>query len=65
MLDWILSIEDQTVLNELIFILFKEKYFSYLENFILYKDKIIDFIEIDIANFHPKISLKQMTTNSF
>ena len=41
-------------LNELIFVLFKEKYFSYLENSILYKDKIIDFIESDIATFPSK-----------
>lgn len=57
--------EVETYLNELILVLFKEKYFSYLENSILYKDKIIDFIESDIANFHQKISHKRMTTNSF
>lgn len=46
--------EVETYLNELIFILFKEKYFSYLENSILYKDKIIDFIESNIATFPSK-----------
>jgi hypothetical protein len=46
--------EVEMYLNELIFVLFKEKYFSYLENSILYKDKIIDFIENDIATFPSK-----------
>lgn len=46
--------EVENYLNELIFNLFKEKYFSYLENSILYKDKIIDFIESDIATFPSK-----------
>lgn len=46
--------EVEMYLNELFFVLFKEKYFSYLENSILYKDKIIDFIESDIANFPSK-----------
>jgi len=43
--------EVETYLNELIFILFKENYFSYLENSILYKDKIIDFVENNITTF--------------
>jgi hypothetical protein len=38
-------------LNELIFVLYKENYFSYLENAIGYKNKIIDFIEENIENF--------------
>ncbi|WP_281336869.1 hypothetical protein [Flavobacterium eburneipallidum] len=46
--------EVESYLNELIFVLFKENYFSYLENSILYKDKIIDFIENDIATFPSK-----------
>lgn len=46
--------EVETYFNELIFDLFHKKYFSYLENSIVYKDKIIDFIESDIANFHQK-----------
>lgn len=46
--------EVENYLNELILKLFQEKYFSYLENSILYKDKIIDFIESDIAIFHQK-----------
>lgn len=41
-------------LNELIYILYKENYFSYLENAINYKDKIIDFIESNIAKFPHK-----------
>lgn len=43
--------EVESYLNELTFILFKEEYFSYLENSILYKDKIIDFIEENIEHF--------------
>lgn len=43
--------EVETYLNELIFVLYNENYFSYLENSISYKDKIIDFIESDIATF--------------
>ncbi len=46
--------EVEMYLNELIFVLFKKKYFIYLENSILYKDKIIDFIESDIATFPSK-----------
>lgn len=46
--------EVETYLNELVFVLFKENYFSYLENSILYKDKIIDFIDSDIATFPSK-----------
>ncbi len=46
--------EVETYLNDLIFVLFKKKYFSYLENSILYKDKIIDFIENDIHSFPSK-----------
>jgi hypothetical protein len=46
--------EVEIYLNGLIFDLFHEKYFSYLENSILYKDKIIDFIESDIATFPSK-----------
>ena len=52
--------EVETYLNELIFVLFKEKYFSYLENSILYKDKIIDFIESDIATFPSKKTPKEL-----
>ena len=46
--------EVETFLNELIFILFKENYFSYLENSILYKDKIIDYINNNITTFPSK-----------
>ncbi len=38
-------------LNELIYILYKDNYFTFLENAIDYKDKIIDFIEHNIATF--------------
>ncbi|PKP18739.1 MAG: hypothetical protein CVU07_01295 [Bacteroidetes bacterium HGW-Bacteroidetes-23] len=37
-------------LNELIFILYRENYFTFFENAIDYKDKIVDFIEQNIAN---------------
>lgn len=47
----LLKPEVESYLNELTFILFKEEYFSYLENSILYKDKIIDFIEENIEHF--------------
>ena len=41
-------------INDLIYAVYKEKYFSYLENAIDYKDKIIDFIENNIAQFPYK-----------
>lgn len=46
--------EVQTELNEMTFILFKQNYFSYLESSIFYKDKIIYFIEENIATFPAK-----------
>lgn len=46
--------EVETYLNELIFVLFKENYFSYVENSILYKDKIIEFIDNSITTFPSK-----------
>lgn len=41
-------------LNELIYILYKDNYFTFLENAINYKDNIIDFIEQNIATFPSK-----------
>ncbi len=38
-------------LNDLTLILFHKDYFSYFENTVIYKDKIIEFIEQDIQNF--------------
>ncbi len=38
-------------LNQLAFTLFKEDYFSYFENSVNYKDKIIDFIDENIEFF--------------
>jgi hypothetical protein len=52
-------------LDDLVYILFKEEYFGLMQSSYDYVDKIIDFIESNIAIFHPKISLKKMTTNSF
>lgn len=40
-----------TYLNDLIFTLFKEDYFSYLESSVDYKNKLIDFIDSNIATF--------------
>lgn len=60
--------EVETYLNELILVLFKKEYFSYLENAIVYKDKIIGFIETDIASFPSKktpAALKIMDHNIF
>ncbi|WP_396151508.1 hypothetical protein [Flavobacterium sp.] len=41
-------------LFHLVFVLFKEDYFSYLENAEVYKDNIIDFVENNIKNFPSK-----------
>lgn len=41
-------------LDDLVYILFKEEYFSFLQNSYDYVDKIIDFIESDIATFPSK-----------
>lgn len=38
-------------LNDLIFRLFKEDYFSYFENSVEYKNKIIEFIDTNISIF--------------
>ena len=38
-------------LNQLTFTLFKENYFSYFENSVNYKDRIIDFIDENIFFF--------------
>jgi len=58
--------ETEDYFNELVFILFKEDYFSYLENAIIYKDKILNFIESNISTFPsrktPKI-LQSFGTN--
>jgi hypothetical protein len=41
-------------LDELVYTLFKEEYFSYSENAQLYVDKIVDFIFSEINNFPHK-----------
>ena len=46
-------------LDDLVYILFKEEYFGLMQSSYDYVDKIIDFIESNIAIFHPKISLKK------
>ena len=45
-----------TFVNELVYLLFKEDYFSYIENAISYKDEIIDFIENNISTFPYRFS---------
>jgi hypothetical protein len=42
--------------DELIYILFKEEYFSYSENAQLYVDRIVDFIILEINSFPHKIT---------
>ncbi|NDP21739.1 MAG: hypothetical protein GZ091_11765 [Paludibacter sp.] len=41
-------------LDELVYTLFKEEYFSYAENAQLYVDKIVDFITLEMTSFPPK-----------
>lgn len=43
-------------LDELVYALFKEEYFSYSENAQLYVDKIVDFIRLEINSFPNKIT---------
>ena len=41
-------------LNQLAFKLFEKDYFSYFDNAVVYKDKIIDFIENNLTHFPSK-----------
>ena len=41
-------------LNQLAFKLFEKDYFSYFDNAVVYKDKIIDFIENNLPHFPSK-----------
>ena len=53
-------------LDELVYTLFKEEYFSYAENAQLYVDKIVDFITLEIKNFPDKSTpqkLQYLVTN--
>jgi hypothetical protein len=43
--------EVERYINDLVFILFKEEYFGFLESAVIYKDKIIEFVEDNIATF--------------
>lgn len=47
-------------LNDLTFILFKKDYFSYFENSVIYKNKIIEFIEESIETFPAKKTPKKL-----
>lgn len=60
------KVEVENYINELVFVLFQEDYFLFLENAIEYKDKIINFIETNIANFpyrNTPIPLASLGTN--
>lgn len=50
------KIEVEIFLNNLIYILYKADYFSYVENAIEYKDNIIDFIDQNIQSFPHKLT---------
>lgn len=41
----------ENYLNDLVHILFEEEYFGFMDSSIIFKDKIIDFIEDNIASF--------------
>ncbi|NRD22281.1 hypothetical protein HNV10_03450 [Winogradskyella litoriviva] len=43
-----------TYINELVYSLYKRDYFGFMEDAIIYKDKLIDFIENNISNFPYK-----------
>jgi hypothetical protein len=43
--------EVERYINDLVFILFKEEYFGFSESAVIYKDKIIEFLEDNIATF--------------
>lgn len=47
-------------LNELVFVLYENEYFSFLENSFEYVDRIIDFIENQIAIFPSKKTPKKL-----
>lgn len=48
--------EVENYINDLVYNLFKENYFSYIENAIAYKDQLIDFIDSSISTFPPQKS---------
>lgn len=50
------KLEVENFLNNLIYILYKEDYFNYIENAIEYKDNIIDFIDTNIHSFPHKLT---------
>jgi hypothetical protein len=49
-------------LFDLVLILFKDDYFSYLENAESYKNSIVDFIENNIQNFPSKKTPSKLET---
>ena len=56
----------ENYLFDLVLVLFNKDYFSYIENAEEYKDKIIDFIEENIASFPSKktpLELQNIGTN--
>jgi hypothetical protein len=46
--------EVENYINDLVFILYKEEYFGFLQSSLDYKDKIIDFIEENISTIPSK-----------
>ena len=52
--------EVEFYINNLIYLLYKDNYFIFLENAIAYKDKIIDFIEDNIVQFPCRKSPKEL-----
>lgn len=52
--------EVEQYINDLVYILFYEDYFTYIENAIDYKDKIINFVEQNILLFPFKKTPKQL-----
>ena len=58
--------EIEVFFNELIFDLYRNEYFGYLEQAIAYKDKIIDFIDKNIAsNFQRNTPFALISLGSF
>ena len=60
------KVEVENYINELVYKLFQEDYFHFIENAIQYRDKLIHFIEDNIASFpfrNTPIPLGSLGTN--
>jgi len=56
----------ENYLNDLVHILFEEEYFGFMDSSIIFKDKIIDFIEDNIVSFPSRktpVSLQYLGSN--